>query len=123
MTQNNEKLALSYLEGINRGDPTPIEELFSDDARIWIAGKKMVKSELVEMLAMVKTLFVRGPEMRCKGIFSNGDKVALEMTASGDSKTGKRYENSYCVIFTFLHGKVVEFNEYLDSAPANAALF
>src|ERR1700722_6625712 len=100
MTQsNNEIIALRYLEGMNRGNAATVLDIFNDEARIWIAGKSMVKAEFAGMLELVKTLFVKGPEMRCKSIFASGDKVALEMAVSGDSKKGRRYENSYCLIF------------------------
>ena len=123
MAADNEKLAMRYLEGINQGNAAIALDIFSDDSKIWIAGNDMTKAELANMLSLVKTLFVKGPELVCTHVFSTDDKVALEMKVTGESRKGVQYKNNYCLIFTFRNGKVTKFNEYLDTAPATAALF
>ncbi len=53
---------------------------------------------------------------------SEGDVVVVEGQGHNRTKTGKDYANTYCWVFRFAAGKVIELTEYADTALIESAL-
>jgi ketosteroid isomerase-like protein len=55
-------------------------------------------------------------------VIAEGDFVVVQQHASGrKTKTGNPYNNSYCLVFKVIGGKIKEINEYLDTELVTAA--
>jgi ketosteroid isomerase-like protein len=55
-------------------------------------------------------------------VIAEGDFVVVQQHASGrKTKTGNSYNNSYCLVFKVIGGKIKEINEYLDTELVTAA--
>jgi ketosteroid isomerase-like protein len=49
-------------------------------------------------------------------VIAEGDYVVVQQHATGrKTKTGNPYNNSYCLVFKVIGGKIKEINEYLDT--------
>ena len=51
---------------------------------------------------------------------AEGDRVALEVTSSGDLKNGRLYRQEYHFLMEFRDGKISAVREYLDTQHAHA---
>lgn len=55
-------------------------------------------------------------------VIAEGDYVVVQQHASGrKTKTGNPYNNTYCLVFKVIAGKIKEITEYLDTELVTAA--
>ena len=55
-------------------------------------------------------------------IIAEGDFVVLQQHATGRmTKTGKPYNNQYCLVYKVIDGKIKEITEYLDTELVTSA--
>ena len=55
-------------------------------------------------------------------VIAEGDYVVVQQHASGRmTKLGKPYNNTYCIVFKVVDGKIKEINEYCDTELITAA--
>ena len=55
-------------------------------------------------------------------IIAEGDFVVLQQHATGRrTKTGKPYNNHYCLVYKVIDGKIKEITEYLDTELVTSA--
>ncbi|MGD0289470.1 MAG: nuclear transport factor 2 family protein [Candidatus Binataceae bacterium] len=55
-------------------------------------------------------------------VIAEGDYVVVQQHASGrKTKTGNPYNNTYCMVFKLIGGKIKEITEYLDTELVTAA--
>ena len=55
-------------------------------------------------------------------IIAEGDFVVLQQHATGrTTKTGKPYNNHYCLVYKVIDGKIKEITEYLDTELVTSA--
>ena len=52
---------------------------------------------------------------------AEGDYVAVQAHGQATTKTGKPYNNTYCMVFRIANGKVQELTEYCDTELITAA--
>ena len=101
----------------------------SDDVRWTIQGTTKYshvmngKKEIVDKL--LHPIFSEMESMgsnHVDNVIAEGDFVVVQQHASGrKTKTGNPYNNSYCLVFKVLGGKIKEINEYLDTELVTAA--
>jgi ketosteroid isomerase-like protein len=101
----------------------------SDDVRWTIMGNTKYshtmngKKEIVDKL--LHPIFA---EMESMGsnhvdhVIAEGDYVVVQQHATGrKTKTGNPYNNSYCLVYKVIGGKIKEITEYLDTELVTAA--
>ena len=89
---------------------TPLSKTYS--------GKRQLVEELLEPFMEN----MEGPaEIRPENFIAEGDFVAMQSTGSARTKSGIDYNNTYCHVFRFRDGKIVEVTEYLDTELVRAA--
>jgi len=101
----------------------------SDDVRWTIQGTTKYshvmngKKEIVDKL--LHPIFSEMESMgsnHVDNVIAEGDFVVVQQHASGrKTKTGNPYNNSYCLVFKVLGGKIKEINEYLATELVTAA--
>jgi ketosteroid isomerase-like protein len=55
-------------------------------------------------------------------IIADGDIVVVEAKGNNLTRAGQRYDNDYCLVFTFDGGRIKEVREYCDSVLTERAL-
>ncbi len=101
----------------------------SDDVRWTIMGTTKYshvmngKQELIDKL--LHPIFSEMESMgsnHVDNVIAEGDYVVVQQHASGrKTKTGNPYNNSYCLVFKVVGGKIKEITEYLDTELVTAA--
>jgi ketosteroid isomerase-like protein len=101
----------------------------SDDVRWTIMGSTKYshtmngKKEIVEKL--LHPIFAELESMgsnHVDNVIAEGDYVVVQQHATGrKTKTGNPYNNSYCLIYKVIGGKIKEITEYLDTELVTAA--
>ena len=101
----------------------------SDDVRWTIMGSTKYshtmngKKEIVDKLLhpIVAELESMGSN-HVDNVIAEGDYVVVQQHATGrKTKTGNPYNNSYCLVYKVIGGKIKEITEYLDTELVTAA--
>ncbi len=112
------------------GNGRPFGEAMSDDivwriagASAWSKswhGKAAVRAELLRPLY---AQFAEPYRNRASRFVAEDDIVVVECQGSVATRSGPRYDNSYCYVCRFgADGKIVELIEYMDTALAERVL-
>jgi hypothetical protein len=81
------------------------------------------KREVAERLAAPLRARLNGPIVFTLDDFiAEGDHVVMRAHGRATSKTGKPYNNSYCIVAKFADGKIKEMTDYVDTALIDSAL-
>jgi ketosteroid isomerase-like protein len=101
----------------------------SDDVRWTIMGSTKYshtmngKKEIVDKL--LHPIFAEMESMgsnHVDNVIAEGDYVVVQQHATGrKTKTGHPYNNSYCLVYKVIGGKIKEITEYLDTELVTAA--
>ena len=125
----NKELMTEIYEELAKGNRMPFRNAMAEDFR-WIMkgktawsktyeGRKAVREELIQPLF---EQFSDQYAMHLRRIFADGDYVIVESEGRVTTKSGKPYNNQYCLIFRLEHGKIKEMTEYLDTALVDEVL-
>lgn len=120
-------------EAFARGDLAGVAATLSEDV-VWdVRGVRMLESAPVfegkdsvvaDMLALVGELFEPSTfNIDVEDTIASGDKVVVQWRVSAMTRSGRKYHNSYCMIFTVRDSRVTRVDEYLDSGYFSAVLF
>ncbi len=101
----------------------------SDDVRWTIIGTTKFshtmngKKEIVDKL--LHPIFAELESMgtnHVDNVIAEGDFVVVQQHASGrKTKTGNSYNNTYCLVYKVIEGKIKEITEYLDTELVTVA--
>ncbi len=107
----------------------PMLATMADDVRWTIIGTTKYshvmngKQEIIDKL--LKPIFAQLESMgsnHIDNVIAEGDYVVLQQHASGrKTKTGNPYNNTYCLVYKVIEGKIKEITEYLDTELVTAA--
>jgi ketosteroid isomerase-like protein len=93
-----------------------------DDLRYTLIGNTRFsgtfngKQELIaKLLVPLMAALTDGIALTPYNLIADGDFVAMQAHGKAMNKNGKPYNNTYCHIFKFANGKIVEVTEYLDT--------
>ena len=99
-------------------------DLWAEDG-VWIIpgmatyrGRQEIKEKLIDP---VTDLLVSLGSVDVTNMIAEGDYVVVEQQAKDRmTKTGKPYNNTYCMVYKILDGKVQQVTEYCDTALAKS---
>src|ERR1700761_9090114 len=107
----------------------PMLATMADDVRWTIIGKTKYshvmngKQEIIDKL--LKPIFAELETMgsnHVDNVIAEGDYVVVQQHATGrKTKTGNDYNNTYCLVYKVLDGKIKEITEYLDTELVTSA--
>ncbi len=126
-TERNKATAQRFFDLFSASDLDGVMALMTDDATWRIPGKKeLTPTAGVYTRERIGRLFRRmvdnltgGLRMTVLSSIAEGDRVALEVTSSGDLKNGRLYRQEYHFIMEFRDGKISAVREYLDTQHAH----
>ena len=128
-TTENRKLLEDIYAALAWGDSGPFVHALADEFA-WIvkgksawAGEWRGKAEVRENLfAPLFAQFEGQYTNKASRIIADGDTVVVECQGSVATKSGERYDNTYCIIYSVENGKLKEAVEYMDTALAERVL-
>jgi ketosteroid isomerase-like protein len=107
----------------------PMLATMSDDVRWTIIGNTKYshtmngKQEIIDKL--LRPIMAEMENMgsnHLDNVIAEGDYVVVQQHASGrKTKTGNPYNNTYCLVYKVIDGKINEITEYLDTELVTAA--
>ncbi len=125
----NKRMMRSIYEELERGNGAPFVEALAPDVRWTIKGSSAwsrtwegLESVRARLLGPLMAQFADGYRARALRVLADGDHVVIESRGDATTKTGKPYQNSYCLVFRLEGGKVRELSEYCDTELLTAAL-
>jgi ketosteroid isomerase-like protein len=132
--QDNIDLLNRYFTLMQQGEWAAVENMYHDDIVIHMLGttaasgrmdgKAMVTDDLIAekvhgALVPETIKFARKWKVMC----ADEERVVAIMEGGGETRSGVTYDQTYCEIFRFKDGKVIEMHAFFDTALAEAALF
>lgn len=126
--KSNKELVRAIYEESARGESKLFRALAADEltwSKIGTTSWSKTYTGKQEVAEMFKRLFalLEGPHLvRAQRILAEGDVVVVEAVGQSRTKTGKPYNNSYCMIYRFQDGRIREVKEYCDTALIDAVL-
>jgi ketosteroid isomerase-like protein len=126
-TDTNKATAQRFFELFSASDIDGVLALMTDDATWRIPGKKeLTPTAGVYTKERIGRLFHRmidnltgGLRMTVLSCIAEGERVALEVTSSGDLKNGRLYRQEYHILMEFRDGRICAVREYLDTQHAH----
>ena len=119
---DNKRVIQTFFDAANCGDMDSCFSQLADDVK-WtnigstpFSGTYAGKDVLIEKL--LGPLFDRlkaGIFSTVDNIIAEGDFVVVQSCGSAETKDGRPYNNTYCHVFRFRNGKIVEVMEYFDT--------
>lgn len=99
-------------------------DLWADDG-VWIIpgmvtyrGKQEIAKKLIEPYY---DLMENTGSVEVKNVIAEGDFVVVETQAKDRiTKTGKPYNNTYCMVYKIVDGQIKQLTEYCDTAFARS---
>lgn len=132
--EENIALLTRYFEAMAAGDWESVEAMYHDDIVVHMAGSTPASGRLEGKAAVTGDLIARQvhaalvvEEMRFarrwKIMCADEERVVAIMEGGGPTRGGDRYDQTYCEIFRFEDGRIIEMHAFLDTALVERALF
>src|SRR5688572_10346529 len=127
MSDQNRATARRLFELFTARDIDGVLALMTEDATWLIPGKKELsptaglysKEKIGKLFHRMLDGLGGGLRMTVTSLMAEGDRVAAEVTSSGDLKNGRRYRQEYHFLIEFRDGKISAVREYLDTQHAH----
>jgi ketosteroid isomerase-like protein len=128
-TDDNKQLMQSIFEGLARGDARLFLDSLDEDA-VWrmigttpwsgvYTGKAAIRRDLLAPLfAQIADPYLNVAD----AIIAEGDTVVVECRGKVTTRTGRRYDNTYCWVCRLANGRIVSLTEYMDTQLVATAL-
>ena len=127
-TQNKRILEHAYARA-SQGDGSALLAALADNAEWTIIGTTALsgvyrgKKEIVERLfGNLRTRLVGPVVFAPQRFIAEGDVVVMQARGQATAKSGKPYNNVYCIVARFENGRIVEMTDYIDTELITSAL-
>jgi uncharacterized protein len=123
-----------YFQAMHDNDWATVEAMYHDDIVIHMAGttpasgrltgkravlEDVVASQVHAALIPERMQFARRWQVMC----ADDERVVAIMEGGGPTIDGDTYDQTYCEIFRFEGGRIIEMHAFFDTALAERALF
>jgi hypothetical protein len=123
----NRATAQRFFELFSANDIDGALALMTEDATWRIPGKRELtptaglytKERIARLFRRMIDALVDGLRMNVISSLAELDRVALEVSSSGDLKNGRLYRQEYHFLMEFRDGKICVVREYLDTHHAH----
>ena len=129
MPNANTTLIRRAFEEFSAGNPQLFFDTMSDDVTYTVigttrfSGTKRGRGDILQNLVLPLTDALEGPiKIIPENVFGDGDFVAMQARGEARAKSGRDYNNTYCIVFRFQDGKIAAITEYLDTELVRSAL-
>jgi ketosteroid isomerase-like protein len=119
----NKQVVVELFARFTASDMDGVMALMTDDVTWRIPGKPELlptagtyqKEALRKLFDRMLAQLESGLKMDVVATISEGDRVAAEVTSSGDLRNGRKYRQEYHFVIAFRAGKIASVREYLDT--------
>ncbi len=123
-----------YFQAMSDSDWVTVEAMYHDDIVVHMAGTTPASGRLEGKTAVTDNLIAKQvhaalvPGMmhfarRWKVMCADDQRVVAIMEGGGPTRSGDHYDQTYCEIFRFEDGRIIEMHAFFDTALAERALF
>lgn len=126
--ENKRLLEYVYAE-VSKGNAEPLVAALADDIRWTIIGTTALsgtfkgKHEVVTGLLRPLSSRLAGPvSFTFERFIAEGDHVVMLARGKATAKTGKPYDNVYCIVARIVDGVIEEMTDYVDTELITSAL-
>ena len=128
-TEENRKLIQQvFLDSENRSGTTFADHLADDVCWIvtgqysWSGTFQGRDAVLNGLMGHFRSLFDVRPRTVAYNFIAEGDTVVVEAKGDNVTRTGRRYDNDYCMVWRVEDGRIKQIKEYCDSALVESVL-
>ena len=125
----NKQLVQSIFAGLAEGNPKMLVDSMDDKVRWRISGESQWSKTfdgkrvvLTELFGLLLTKIADRFRIIAYRFIAEGDLVVVEARGDNITKTGARYNNSYCFVIRIAEGRLQEITEYADTELGMTAL-
>ena len=125
---DNKKVVETMFAELSRGNPEGYLAGLADDVKFTIIGKTKFsglfdgkKNVIERLLGPLAAALDGGLTVTPLHVVAEGDTVVMQAQGRSKTKGGKRYDNTYCMVFRLAGGKVATITEYLDTEMVTEA--
>lgn len=126
---SNKEAIMHAFEGVAEGNGQALAELLAEDVTWKIIGNTAWsgtwsgKQELfTQHFGPLSAELANAPILVPTRFIGDGDLVVVEAQGRNQTRAGREYNNTYCLVFEMAAGKIKTVTEYLDTALVNAVL-
>jgi ketosteroid isomerase-like protein len=126
---SKELMERAYAE-MSKGNLEPMLDTLAEDVEWTIIGSTELsgtyrgRRDIVENLAARLQSRLTGPIVfSFERFIADGEYVVMQARGRATSVTGLPYNNAYCVVARFVHGKITYMINYIDTELITSALF
>lgn len=128
-SDENKRLVQHAYAEVSKGNPKPLLDAVADDVCWTIKGSTAFsgtfrgKHEVMEKLfGPLSARLENGIRFFPELFIAEGEYVVMQSRGLASSKSGKPYNNEYCVVVRCQLGKFIEITEYMDTELITRAL-
>ena len=122
-TEQNKQLLQHIYTEIAKRNVQPLLESLADDIQWTIIGTTAFsgishgKEEVIEkVLKPLRDMLADGPFVfSIDRLIAEGEYVVMQARGRATSKSGKPYNNTYCIVSRIVDGKLKEMTDYIDT--------
>jgi ketosteroid isomerase-like protein len=121
------RVALALIERLNRGDVDGLLDLMHPDVR-WRVPRldgsgdfRGVEAVRAGIFARLPALLEAPPQMEVEDLVADGECVVVRARGRARTRSGVEHTNRYALFYRVREGRVVEVEEFLDTARAAVA--
>ena len=118
----NKQLMQHIFVAFAQGNPAPFLEHMAEDFRWTVIGTTKFSGTVQGKQAIIDTRLtplmaqLDGPiRVTADRFIAEDDYVVMQGHGTATTKTGKPYNNTYCIIWRITNGQLQEMTEYLDT--------
>jgi ketosteroid isomerase-like protein len=129
-TEENKQLLERIYTDLSKGNVKTLLDNLADDIQWTIIGTTALsgtsrgKAEVIEKI--LKSLRARlgdGPVVfTFERFIAEGEYVVMQALGQATAKSGKPYNNTYCIVCRVVDGKLKEMTDYIDTELITSAL-
>jgi hypothetical protein len=129
-TTANKQLLQDIYAQISRGNLQPLLDSMADDIQWTIIGSTAVsgtsrgKQEVIDqLLRPIRARLADGPIVfQPERFIAEGEYVVMQAKGRATARSGRPYNNTYCIVCRIVDGKVKEMVDYVDTELITSAL-
>jgi ketosteroid isomerase-like protein len=129
-TMANKQLLQDIYAQISRGNLQPLLDSMADDIEWTIIGSTALsgtshgKQEVIDkLLKPLRARLADGPIMfQPERFIAEGEYVVMQARGRATARSGKPYNNTYCIVCRIVDGKLKEMIDYVDTELITTAL-
>ena len=127
--ENKQRLEQIYAE-LSKGNVQALLDSLADDIQWTIIGTTVLsgtshgKAEVIEKrLKPLRARLADGPIVfSLERFIAEGEYVVMQAHGQATAKSGKPYNNTYCIVCRIVDGKLKEMTDYIDTELITSAL-